>query len=403
QETEKPITIESIAVDVSYPPLQAIAIWQSAPSFETRQLKDWAASFGNRLTVVSQISRDKLVSEQLNTAPNTILPQQNDALASGLFFTTKHLEKYDLLFIDGRALVALNNNERARLKQAVTQGLGLMVLADGDLLKADNSILTSLTAAITVLPTDETRVPAALYWQQTKHPESISWLPGDLATTGKILIENEMRRAIVVSAQEGLGQIAVSLINTSYTWYTRGHSDLYSQYWQYLIKHIARNRTTDYWLAEPDSQVTVSDHTHKICSRSASPADLPSGNSPLQATQNHFEIDGQPLPLMLQTSLINDTHQCAYYWATQPGWQRFVLTSSRDITAIKLDEQTRYVYPTWTWQAWQQSRTQQVTAQIAKRALKAQPRLSYSPVPKWYFYLSLVFVLTLLWIARKRL
>jgi len=403
QETDKLITIEPIAVEVSYPSVQSIAIWQSAPSFETRQLKDWAANFGNHLTIVSQISRDKFISEQLNTPPNTISPGQNDALTTGLFFTTQQLDKYDLLLIDGRGLVALEQAERQHLAQAVTRGLGLLILADGDLLRANDDILRSLTQAITVIPSGEARVSGALYWQQTRHGQSISWLPGEMATTtGEVLVENETHQALVVSAQQGMGQVAVSLLNTSYTWRTSGHSALYSQYWQYLLKHIARNRTTDYWLAEPDNRVTYSGHTQQICAHSASPVDLPAGKNPLQATQSHYGIDGQPLPLMLQTSLINDTHQCAYYWAKQPGWQRFVLTSARDTTPLKVDEQARYVYPPSTWRAWQQSHKRHVSAQVAERAIKAQPRLSYSPVPKWYFFLSLVFALTLLWIARKR-
>ncbi|MFQ3197500.1 MAG: hypothetical protein ACI8R9_001245 [Paraglaciecola sp.] len=401
QETGTPITIEPIAVEVSYPAVQAMAIWQSAPSFETRQLKNWAANFGNPVTIVSRISRDKFISEQLNTA-HTISPKQNDALTAGRFFTAKQLEQYDLLFIDGRGLVALNQAERQQLAQAVTQGLGVLILADGELLRANDDILTSLTEAITVIPSGEAPVPGSLYWQQTRHPQFISWLPAELATTtGEILVENKTRQAMVVNAQQGMGQVAVSLINTSYTWRTSGHSALYSQYWQYLLKHIARNRTTDYWLAEPNNRVTYSGNTQQICLHSI-PRVLLAGNTSLEATQSQVGFDEPLLPLMLQTSVINDTNQCAYYSAMQPGWQRFVLINTRDTTAKEVDEQARYVYPPSTWPAWQQSRTQQVSTQVAKYAVKAQPRFSYSPVPKGYFFFSLVFVLTLLWIARKR-
>ncbi|MFT6896868.1 MAG: hypothetical protein ACJA13_001272 [Paraglaciecola sp.] len=404
QETDKPLAIETVAVQVNFPPPQAIAIWQSAPSFETRQFKDWAANFGNPVTIISQISRDKFISEQLNTAPDIITQKQNDTLTSGLFFTAQHLQTYDLLLIDGRGLVALNNNERTQLAEAVNQGLGVLILADGELLRAKDGVLTFLTEAIIVTPSGEARVPAALYWQQTRHTQPISWLPGELATTtGAVLVENEMHQAIVASAPQGMGQVAVSLVNTSYAWHTAGHASLYSQYWQYLLKHIARNRSTNYWLTEPDNWVTYSGQTQQICVQSASPQYLPAGNNPLQASHSQIGVDGQPLPLMLQTSQSNDTHQCAYYWVMQSGWQRFLMTSTKDATPIKVDEQARYVYPPSTWRAWQQSRAQQVSAQVAKYAVKAQPKLSYSPVPKGYFFFSLVFILTLLWVARKRL
>lgn len=402
--TDSPVTIEPLAVSVSYPPSVSIAIWQSAPSFETRQLKSWAAHFGNRLTIVSQISRDKFISEQLNTAPLTIAPKQSNTLTTGLFFTAQQLATYDLLLIDGRGLVVLDKTEREQLAEAVTQGLGVLILADGDLLRADNGILSSLTEAVTMIPTGVPPVPGALYWHQTRHAPPLSWLPAELATTtGEVLVENETDQAIVVSAQQGLGQMAMSLINTSYTWQTGGHSQLYSQYWQYLILHLARNRSTPYWLAEPDNSVAFSGSAQQICAQNVLPKELAAGKNPLDATLSHYGDDGQPLPLMLQNSLLNDTRQCTYYWAMQPGWQRFVLRSAKDTKPTKVVEQARYVYPTTTWPAWQQSHKHLVSAQVAKRAVKAQPGLSDSTVPKEYFFLSLVLILTLLWVGRKRL
>ncbi|MCJ8268958.1 MAG: hypothetical protein MJK04_06085, partial [Psychrosphaera sp.] len=118
---------EVIPLVVSKAPAAKLLVVQSAPSFESKHLKNWASSQGASLLVLTTISKDRFITNSVNM--NEDAPRK---------YTPQLLNDVDLLIMDGRALVNLSAVHQQWLNQAVDQGLGLYVMADDDLIKAAN-------------------------------------------------------------------------------------------------------------------------------------------------------------------------------------------------------------------------------------------------------------------------
>ncbi|NQZ06190.1 MAG: hypothetical protein HRT35_03425, partial [Algicola sp.] len=118
---------EVIPVVVSKAPAAKLLVVQSSPSFESKHLKNWASSLEASLLVLTTISKDKFITSSVNMDEHT--PRK---------FTPQLLNDFDLLIMDGRALVNLSAVHQQWLNQAVDQGLGLYIIADDDLIKAAN-------------------------------------------------------------------------------------------------------------------------------------------------------------------------------------------------------------------------------------------------------------------------
>ena len=120
---------EPIAFSVTAPEQLKILIKQSSPSFETRQLKNWAAKFGSKISVLTQISQDKDIRQNINIRATEL--EQITAP-----FIGRTLDNFDWLVIDGRALLALKKQSKNALQAAVNRGLGVYIIADNELVSA---------------------------------------------------------------------------------------------------------------------------------------------------------------------------------------------------------------------------------------------------------------------------
>ena len=367
-----------------------IMIRQSAPSFETRALKNYAASNGHRLRLDTDISKGKNLSQSAN--------QPGDVDTS---FSPTVLAEQDVLIMDGRALVNLPLTQREWLMDAVENGLGLLVLADSALLQHIGELNTNILNGFHLAPlTDaETMVNPRLLtrgasnWQEPLLVAAMQLTADD----ADVLIDDEHGRSQVVRRSKGRGYISISLINHSHSWLTSGQRADWGDYWSALIANLARQRGGSYLLAQAETDFYRVNQRSEVCvltdEKNASVAIR--ANTP-QGTQDFFE-------LQLAPDTLNSPRQCVYFWPEAGGWQQIQLLSG-DRESI-LDKKAIYVFQADQWLA--QQRKQRVQATRTKATIRtSMPREAPAkwvsePISPFWLWLTLVLSATLLWLERK--
>jgi hypothetical protein len=385
---------EDVAVAVESATTLKILIYQSAPSFETRQLREWAGSFANPVTVISQISKNKHLTQHFNYPG----PTPNNIETLGL----ADLNQFDLIVMDGRALGLISQQQWLVLKQAVQQGLGLLLLADQSLQSALQLHDSALAEKINLSPITQqgeaqTVVPN---WPYSQIEQAIQAQPINLLISqGLTLVLGERQQALVSMLSMGLGKIGVSLINTTYQWQTSGKTAQYSRYWQYLLSQLAANRHPAYWLPQtPDSMLQLN--------QPASACAL----SQLASPQAELDtLDYQPVfKLSLEADLIRQDHYCARYWPQQPGWHQLKLLADDNEAknSVALNSvQYHYIYQPNNWMAWHQQQKHQSSlyqARLSQRFAKPVALEHSSRLNKLWCWLLLLATSAFLWVERKQ-
>jgi len=385
--SEQPVTISvGTAATIN------IMVQQSAPSFETRQLKNYAAGNDAQVLINTQISRGKSITQSAN------LPDEAD-----ITFSPQTLARQDILIMDGRALIQLADQQQQWLTDAVTDGLGLLILADASLLeefeKPGRSLLSGF--GLTANPDAQAEaVPRLLSnpasgWQQPLPVAAMQLHAND----ADILIDNGQGGALVINKPKGLGHIAISLISQSHRWLTSGNGDHWSDYWAALIAAISRQHSDSYLLAQADNVFFKQGERTPVCAMSSSEklvARIISAN-----TDNP-----QPgLEIPLTSDSLGSPRQCGWFWPQHSGWhQVHLLTKSSDST---LDQMGLFIFDQHQWLA--QSRHERVVS-TNEHALSKAGHQAESSTGKWvsepldvfWLYLLLVISASLLWLERKQ-
>lgn len=388
------IISENVAVAVESATTLKILIYQSAPSFETRQLREWAGSFANPVTVISQISKNKHLTQHFNYQGQT--PDNMELLELA------DLNQFDLMVMDGRALSLINQQEWLALKQAVQQGLGLLLLADQSLQSAlqlqDSALADKINLSpITQQGAAQTVVPN---WPNSQIEQAIQAQPINLLISqGLTLVFGERQQALVSMLSMGLGKIGVSLINTTYQWQSSGKTAQYSRYWQYLLSQLAANRHPAYWLPQtPDSMLQLNQQA-SACALSQ----FPGPHAKLNA------LDYQSVfKLSLAADLIRQDRYCLNYWPQQPGWYQLKLLADdkEAISSVAVNSvQNHYVYQPNNWMAWRQQQNQQSSlyqAQLSQSLAKPLALEHNSTLNKLWCWLLLLATSAFLWVERKQ-
>jgi len=369
-----------------------IMVEQSAPSFETRQLRNYAAGNGAKVLINTQISRGKSISQSAN------LPDDAE-----ITFSPQSLAVQDLLIMDGRALVLLADQQRQWLADAAADGLGLLVLADTSLLEEFEKLNNGILAGFDLASNPDAQVEIvprllsnpASDWQQAL-PVAAMQLQ---ATNADILIDDGLSRALVLNKSMGLGYVAISLITQSHRWLTAGNRDLWSDYWAGLIAAIARPRSKSYLLPQAG-------HVYLRVSERAPVCALSTGEN-LIVTIIPTATDSmqRPFDIPLSADTLGSPRQCGWFWPQHSGWHQLLLRT--ESSGPVLDQQGIYIFNQHQWiaqsryerSAVTQMRASQNTAQQIQSG--AEKRLS-EPLDVFWLYLLLVTSASLLWLERKQ-
>jgi hypothetical protein len=254
---------ETIALNVIDKPKLKMLISQSAPSFETKQIQNWAAENGAQIASFTQISKDKTIRQFINFS-------DDEKVIFTSPFSSQSLNYIDLMIIDSTTLFTLNDEQHSSITEAVEQGLGVYLIVNYEdaenwstqSSQIQNSELGNSLAINSLFELDylENQDELRLVnWEKSSFDRPIAVTPASINTTlptmyTRSLIQDQAGNSIIERIQLGNGRVALSLLPSSYAIKTQGSSLLHSQLWQFLIKNIAReeaNKNT--FLAKPSA------------------------------------------------------------------------------------------------------------------------------------------------------
>lgn len=369
---------ESVAFSVEKARQPTILVMQSAPLFETRHLKNWATELGVEMTVVSQISRSRSISQHLNY-PSDNQPLHDDPLAQ------QQLHRYDLMIIDGRALLSLSEDGISYLNDAIEQGLGLLTLADSALLKATKERRLTFNSALVAPALENSKLDrrAVPTWPNSRVRQPMRVFNAQFESQAvTTLIRDENNQPLVVSENRGLGKSSVSLLSNTYQWKTAGLGQTYSHYWQYILSRLGRNTIKQTW--QDSQKLEFINQPQRLCFHGDAPPDGELIDTLSQQSQQ----------LKFAAQWLEKDKYCATFWGSNPGWYR-VTSDNKDVPDLWL-----YVYPSSAWRAWQQLDKRTITtANVRFREL--QPTSVQTPVSQWWYWLLLLLSMSCLWIERR--
>ena len=379
-----------IPLETGSAPRLNIMIKQSAPSFETRALKNYAADNGHRIRLNTDISNGKNISQSAN------LPTGADTA-----FSPQLLAEQDLLIMDGRAFADLPATQRLWLSDAVENGLGYLLLADSALLEnirePDTDLLngfhlapapgngTPVIPRLTAGDLNDWQVPPVIAAMQLRTDDA------------DVLMDDEHGRELAAKRAIGLGNIAISLIRHSHTWVTAGQRSEWGQYWTALISSLARQRSGSYLIPQGETDF------HRVNQRTEVCAFTTEQESKVVIYPATFQGQQSAIELQLAADELGSARQCVFFWPEVGGWHRLQLVSP--VRGTVLDQKAIYVFKPDQWLS--QQRDQRVRATMARVVNSngslpkaAQQQLS-EPLGLFWIWLTLVLSATLLWLERK--
>lgn len=356
---------QALPVHIVEPEPIDLLILLSAPSFESRYLKNWAGRGGARLAIRTTISDERYLSEFVARDALTLDRLDRSSLAA-----------FDVIVADQRAWHTFDTATRNAIFAAVEQnGLGLVVMAlDANLALDDGN-------RFPVLKPDTTRDVALLVDDAAAAANTVTLAAASFGTElarDNVIMSDISGRPVAAALALGKGRVGVTLVTDSHKLVTSGNLQQHAQYWRTLMHTMSPPVT------QPGSEI--------------SPA-LPMVNQRVQVC-----VFGEPLAneaivndalrLALVPQLYRPNEHCGYWWPHQIGWH-----------VLKMGAVTRHLY-VFGAQDWEGIRHADATA-ATLLAAQRQPVVSLSDktplttLPRWWFALLLLVVAGLLWLEQK--
>lgn len=376
---------ENVAVQIVNAQAIKLMIKQSSPSFETRQLQTMVAEQGGKVLTLTKISKNKDIRQQINISDtqSTLIEKP---------FSQSALDFFDILILDQEALSSLTAEQSQSLELAIKDGLGVLVRTQTQQIEKWSSKGINWLKDINIteqLGSSNIQNVHYLRWQYQSLDTPISSVKGLIEDTyGTALITDQNENTLVLSQAFGLGQVAVSLINTTYIWRTQGRADLHSQYWHWLFSQIARNNALPYWQVSSERPHTLTRFAHQKCITNAQEvSDITLSQGPINR------------PLATNGLLIDANTKCVKYALGTHGWYslRAQLNSEDAITIAFFASEPN------AWKAMQQYERFQATSHVLRQQEQTNPRMITRTImlnPYWLWVL-LMASLSILWIERK--
>ena len=381
---------ENLAFEVTRPSFAKLLIRQSAPSFETRHVKNWAVEQGAQVTVETQISKNRYISQHANYPQEDRSDEKTAQVDS--FDTLSTLNQYDLLIIDARGLMKLSQHQQDNLAVAVKRGLGVLVIGDSTLFTENNlpEVLNQFRISHgSTIESDQ----SLLSWQFDQAGEPLNVIAADIpASSGFSFVKGAEGRVIVPGTHLGLGKVAISLTNQTYQWRTAGQRQLYSRYWQFLFESLARQSLAPYLLPVENDHLNIARQPLPRCF---------SVNENLYSRLADYALryegtEGKPVALIPQVDEVNQNMACGVIYPASSGWQRITLSANEETLSHSL-----YVYNESDWPAWQQQRKHSAGKRMQNAMQAGLTQTYWTEISLWPLWWGLLLMCSLLWIERK--
>ncbi len=412
---ERLISQEIIPVEVTTGQSARILVIQSSPSFETKQLQNWAAENNAQFLIRTRISKNRYTYRSTNISKQ---------LKSSIMNKLKHLsfEQFDLLIIDGRGLLTMSSLEKTNLTTSIENGLGMLVLADQDLLSVNENNWPDILKGLKINPL--TKLIEVMPYLVTDNQENIVLSDAYLPLIAKSivpkypaiddfkgLIKSADGHTLVARQRRVLGNVSISLLQESYRLVTSGEQGNYSQLWQSLIKQISRKKRVSEIYENTRQMLFINSRT-EICYRAMSGTSptaievvaVPLTSSVIKSEPVLETLNGRTTiehNLLMQSNQILEDRFCGYFWPSSSSWYRILDRSPQD-NDLERPEKNIYIYPNIAWQAYQQQLKIKATKekQASYIALNSPP-VGFEKINPWVFWWIFLVGVTLVWIERK--
>ncbi len=221
---------ESVPFQVAPKESLRIAMLQAFPSFEANYLKDWLATQKHQVQAQAQVSKQALAAQQINIDAKDKIPT---------LLSTQTLAKTDLLILDEESLKRLSATQQAQVKNAVNQGLGILILPQNQWLQ--NPTILSQRFALRTTGVRQF-VPALANTQKTateaeKYPYAFGSDPLQIS-----VLQSRTYESLVAFRPLGNGRVGAELATNTFTWLLNDDEATYSTFWTELIQALSRRK-----------------------------------------------------------------------------------------------------------------------------------------------------------------
>jgi hypothetical protein len=401
---------EQIAIEVRNRAILKMLILQSSPSFETKQIKNWAGEHHAVVVVKTSINPTMNLSRLINVKEKNINKYKSMKIDESI------LGEFDVLIIDSRRFNQLNRNEINAITNSIDDGLGVIVLMDkkssekplplagidregftiNKIGKKNQSILyidsfNSNDLATRDLISELPISHIANNFQFASKLEAEGVDKNRLTT----LISNSKEDVLVAQQQRGLGAVTYNLLKDTYRWISNGEKIPHSHFWQHLIKNTARNRKNIIEWAKDDERFVVG-KKEQLCVIT----------SMFNSDSNILEIksfsDNKFSKALFNKTSTLENLSCADFWAETHGWHQLKLNSE-----YLHQDLFFYVYPKYSWLADNQN-SKMISTLRFKNQLNNRPitktskiELRYREIELWVYWMLIITSLSYIWIERK--
>ncbi|HDS1580961.1 TPA: hypothetical protein QEL15_003060 [Stenotrophomonas maltophilia] len=356
-----------------------------APGPELKYLRRWAADAGIRVQVQADAGAGVSVGD------------------GAVALDAASLARSDLLLLDERSLAALSAVQLAAVRQALREGLGVLVRSAGAPSASARQRLQDLGLPVQgdgsshalELPGDgdsavlaARRGPLAAgtlptgYGEEADRSSHNAPLPALEALAlqapdSTALLQDGAGKAVGGWRAVGKGRIGLLPLTDSWRWVLAGRDDRHGELWSGVVAMLARAQGSADALWSPQP-IGWAGERQALCGVQA----------PLQA----FNARGEGLPLIVDGAA--STLRCAGWWPTEAGWQR-----------LQYGDSTvwRYVFdpkdaPTLHRQAMIDATTRVLADATAASTPATQPVAG----SRWPWWLAFVLCASLLWWLERR-
>jgi len=386
----------TINLEVNTADTAKILVIQSAPSFETKQLQNWAAENGSQFSIRTRISKDKYITRSSNIPSNHLDLINYKRLSSEVF------QYFDLAIIDGRELTSLNDSDLEQLIRSIEKGLGVLILVDHDLVSVNKDQQTKILENFKITPlTQEAKIiPYFVNNDQITGPiteqfislSAASVLSNSVNTTRSLILSSK-GVPIAVSQAKELGRVGVSLLHSTHQLVTSGYHSDYTLLWQHLIENTARKKQRSAIMFEKSADLLLENSLTQLCYIKA--------NSSEKLTSHLLILDEKATyqqELMINENALIRDRACGSFWAKSAGWYQIFKPGA------KKPLEKLYISPKNSWLAHQQYK--KITASLTKQAqqisnLNNLEEKHTTPINQWLFWWLFFICASLIWLERK--
>ncbi|HZY80245.1 MAG TPA: hypothetical protein VFE50_12025 [Cyclobacteriaceae bacterium] len=316
------------------------------PTFETRYLKNFLASKGHRLSVRNQVSRGRYKLEFANRPPSNFQT-----------LSTTVLKEADLLVIDEPSWHTLSAAEQKNLRNAVLDGLGVVILPEARPAKQKG--------LIQFVPTnqkDTARVGLSV----------LPALPLEVKQSTSVLASND--RVLSGYIFSGAGKTGYQLLHETYQLGLQGKAEEYASLWVPLLEKCARSEQTDF-------KVKITSPFPYYENQPIEFDVLSSGKQP------HIRSNNIELPLAEDTYIDDLWH--GKVWLEGNTWH--------DLT---IDSASTWVYVSQGWKTLNAINNRKATSKIVEASSTAPSHVVYE-AKNILLFIAFLLAAGFLWLAPK--